>query len=138
MRSTCSPNGASMHSPTDKIPQVEWFKNTKEIPKLAKSHAQSKASDDDHNGSTASSNRRSGNQKSKNKGNKSKSESEGWSNTQIHRQLHQSEKTWKDVIILDSGSTIDATIANPDLIYDKKITELVTVMLIVTLIVCIT
>jgi hypothetical protein len=116
-----------------KIPKDEWFNKTGKVPKLAqgkpKTHTHNQGEDysddeeseaddltDDDSSvgsskSTRSRNRRSGKSKSK-------SRSTGWNACMLDAtQLHQAEKNnLKDMFIIDTGSTIGATVTNPDLL----------------------
>ena len=117
-----------------KVPKSEWHHKTGKVPpqvsqsrSSSASHAQTEESGDesgvsdseaDDESSVASSrsrNRRSGRSRSR-------SRADGWSNFMINaKQYHQAdEDSLRDVIILDSGSTIGATIMNPDLITNLR------------------
>jgi hypothetical protein len=122
-----------------KVPKAEWHHKTGKVPPQVlqakssnASHAQTEDSGDesgvsdnetDDDSSVASSrssrsrrsNRRSGRSSSR-------SRSDGWSNFMIGaKQYHQADaEGLRDIIILDSGSTIGATIMNPDLITNLR------------------
>ena len=117
------PNHKSTECPyKNKVPDTEWFKVTKTVPKVVKkTYTQSAETDTDDDSSATkarSSNRRSETPK--------KSKSKAWSNFMIDTklQLHQDSRSEvMDMIILDSGSTIGATIANPKLVTNITTTD---------------
>ena len=120
----------------DKVKRNDWFKKTGVIPKLAKKNfAQAEEeeegdeSDDDDNSTVTSV--ESSRTTSSRKGGKKK---KGWSNFMIQPkqflmskdekdELKYSKSKLNDVIILDTGSTIPATIANPDFITNLKTSD---------------
>ena len=121
-----------------KIPKSEWYKQTGKVPSQVKaergaSHAQADesgdesgvSSDDDDNSSVASSRSRSSRSSRSNRRSgrsSSRPHSEGWSNFLVEaKQYHQhGDDDLKDVFIIDTGSTISATITNPDLITNLR------------------
>ena len=115
----------------DKVKKTECFKKTGVVPKQAKKNfAQSEEEEDesDDDDSTVTSVESSHSTTSR-KGDKKKTK--GWSNFMIQpkqflmdkdekEELKKSKSKLNDVIILDTGSTIPATIANPDFITNLK------------------
>ena len=122
-----------------KVPKAEWFHKTNKTPAQveagktrAVSHAQADSEDESAGGETTdedddsvassrstrgsrstsrSSNRRSGRSRSR-------ARTQGWSAFMVNaKQFHQAGRDdLRDVFILDTGSTIGATIMNPDLL----------------------
>jgi len=115
----------------DKVKKTEWFKKTGMVPKQAKRNfAQSEeeedeSDDDDSTVTSVESSRSTASRKS------DKKETKCWSNFMIQpkqflmnkgekEELKKSKSKLNDVIILDTGSTIPATIANPNFITNLK------------------
>ncbi len=117
-----------------KIPKPEWFNKTGKVPNVvlqkksrSASHAQSEESDeesdvgeltDDESSVASSRSTRSRNRRSGRSQSRSRSRTEGWSSFMVNaKQFHQAGKDdLRDMFILDTGSTIGATIMNPDLL----------------------
>jgi len=119
-----------------KVPKKDWFMKTGKVPAMVKGSYAQAANDNDDNESEASddnssiaserssrstSSTRSRSRTRRSGGSRNDAESEpGWSNFIVaETQLHQGDKAhMRDVIILDTGSTINATIMNPDFLTD--------------------
>jgi hypothetical protein len=125
-----------------KVDKSQWYSKTKKVPSIAKK-AFAQAHDDDDSdsdnstiASAASTKSRSSNHRSDDSSHKSRksSSSIGWQGKKGKQGFMygtcltqngngDSEEDLKDVILLDTGSTIGATIANPDLITNLKATS---------------
>ena len=133
---TCFVCGSKEHKKpdckwTDKIPKNDWWQTTKKIPSMvSRAYAQSESgaddtdtdadADDDSSIASARSTQSSRSQsRYRRSGRGTRNRDEDWSASHFMTQLHQTDTSdMKDVIILDTGSTIGATFMNPDLITD--------------------
>ena len=114
----CHCCGSPDHTPSncplkDKVPRSEWFKETGRKPSNKPSHTQTDSNHDDSSVGSASkskSNSRSGSGKKK-----------GWCNLMIHNQTSDIDQCdLRDLILLDTGSTIGATVCNSKFIANVK------------------
>ena len=112
-----SPNHTPLNCPLkDKVSRSDWFKETGKKPTAkSNSHAQTKDDDDDSvEPSKSKSNSRSARDSKK----------KGWCNLMIHHQSSDIDDCdLRDLILLDMGSTIGATVCNPKFIANVQPTN---------------
>lgn len=120
----CHCCGSPDHTPSncplkDKIDQSMWFKETGKKPNAKAAHAQTNTTDNNNNDDDASVD--SSSQQSNSRSGRASKKSNGWCNVMLHNQTSEIDNfDLRDVILLDTGSTIGATICNSKYIANVK------------------